>query len=411
MKRIAILHYTAPPVVGGVEITIYHHARLLSKKGYQVMVIAGNKGETFPGVEFQQIEEINSRHKLVLEVGRQLAQGKISNDFYSLRGRLIESLGTLFNRVDVCIVHNVMTLHKNIVLTAALKHLAENGTTRLIAWSHDFAWQDTLYQPVLHPGYPWDLLRTPWKGVKYVVVSAHRRKRLAELFAIDEEQITVVNPGVDVVEILKLEPLTKDIVQKLDLLEAHPIFLLPARITRRKNIEFAIQIISALKSEYPKVACVVTGPPGPHNPTNVAYLEELNRLKRGLGVDNHVHFIYELAGSGETLWIPDKVVSDLYHLSDLLLFPSRKEGFGIPVLEAGLLRLPVFAADIPPIRESVGVYANLFKLSSTATEVANMIIESLEKNNAYRMRQHIRQHYTWQSLVDKKLIPLIEEGI
>ena len=39
--RVAILHYAAPPIVGGVESTIYHHARLLAGAGYAVTVIAG----------------------------------------------------------------------------------------------------------------------------------------------------------------------------------------------------------------------------------------------------------------------------------------------------------------------------------------------------------------------------------
>ncbi|MFQ6000100.1 MAG: hypothetical protein ACE5LG_00350 [Anaerolineae bacterium] len=31
MTRVAILHYAAPPIVGSVESTIYHHARVLAQ--------------------------------------------------------------------------------------------------------------------------------------------------------------------------------------------------------------------------------------------------------------------------------------------------------------------------------------------------------------------------------------------
>jgi hypothetical protein len=40
-NRVAILHYAGPPIVGGVESTIYHHALALSHRGYQVEVVAG----------------------------------------------------------------------------------------------------------------------------------------------------------------------------------------------------------------------------------------------------------------------------------------------------------------------------------------------------------------------------------
>jgi len=37
----AILHYTAPPVVGGVEAVIDAHARIFLQMGYPVSIIAG----------------------------------------------------------------------------------------------------------------------------------------------------------------------------------------------------------------------------------------------------------------------------------------------------------------------------------------------------------------------------------
>ena len=40
-KHIAMLHYAAPPVVGGVETTLAHHARLLAADGYRVRVVCG----------------------------------------------------------------------------------------------------------------------------------------------------------------------------------------------------------------------------------------------------------------------------------------------------------------------------------------------------------------------------------
>ena len=33
MKRIAILHFAGPPTVGGVESTIFQHARLMAAAG------------------------------------------------------------------------------------------------------------------------------------------------------------------------------------------------------------------------------------------------------------------------------------------------------------------------------------------------------------------------------------------
>lgn len=407
--RVAILHYAAPPIVGGVESTIYHHGRLLAQAGYTVRVIAG-RGEPFhPQVTFHHIPEVDSRHPKVLAVGQILAEGQVPPSLAPLRDRLIDHLRILLVDTDVCIVHNAITLHKNLPLTAALRHLADERVTRFIAWCHDFAWQDTLYIPDLHPGQPWDLLRTAWPGVRYVVVSAHQRERLTSLLDLPEDQIEVVNPGVDVAEFLKLEPITRRLLDKLDLLAADPLMLLPARITRRKNIEFAVRVTAALTRHKPQATLVVTGPPGPHNPSNVAYLEALQALREELGLTSRVHFLYEYGDGDQPLHVSDAMMADLYHLADLLLFPSRREGFGIPVLEAGLVRLPVFAADIPSVQESAGDLAHLFDPEGDPVAAAEAITAHLADDRTCQLRRRVLSQFTWQAIVERRLLPLIQE--
>jgi len=409
--HISILHYAAPPIVGGVESTIYHHSRLLVEAGYSVAVIAG-RGESFnKDIPFHLIPEIDSRHPDVIEVGHALARGEVPNEFITLREKLINALSCHLENSDVLIVHNVVTLHKNLALTAALKLLSELKMTDFIAWCHDFAWQDSLYTPDLHAGYPWDLLRSPWSGVRYVAVSNDRKHKLAKLLGIPNTEITIVPPGVDVYQFLNLSPLTQLIVNRLNLLDADPLILLPARLTRRKNIEFAIQVIASLKQYYPQVALVITGPPGPHNPKNIAYLESLRALRKELKVETNIHFLYEFGDNGQTLNLPDDAIADLYRLSDLLLFPSQREGFGIPILEAGLARMPIFASDIPTVHESSGGSANLFDPDGDPKEVAANIHSYLESDRTYRLRKQVMGQFTWKSILNNRIIPLLEDEV
>jgi len=406
--NISILHYAAPPIVGGVESTIYHHSRLLSSAGYDVSVIAG-RGESFNNkIPLHLIPEIDSRHPEVIDIGSALASGEVLNEFTNLRDTLFQKLNVLLENTDILIVHNVITLHKNLALTAALKLISEQKNPAMIAWCHDFAWQDTLYTPDLHHGYPWDLLRSPWADVHYVTVSNHRKNILADLLGIPEAEINVIPPGMDVDQFLKLSPLTREIIDHLNLLDADPLVLLPARLTRRKNIEFALRVVDSIKHDFPEVSLIITGPPGPHNPKNIAYLESLRSLRNELLLESNIHFLYEFGELGQTKNIPDEVIADLYQLSDILLFPSFHEGFGIPILEAGLARMPIFSSDIPPVRESSNGLINLFDPNGDPMKVGDQISSYLKSDRTYKLRKNVMSQFTWKSILNTKIIPLLD---
>jgi hypothetical protein len=68
----------------------------------------------------------------------------------------------------------------------------------MIAWSHDLAWVNQLYAPTMHSGYPWDLLRVPAPGVRYVVVSRERQTELSALWDGNGDADILVAPnGID----------------------------------------------------------------------------------------------------------------------------------------------------------------------------------------------------------------------
>jgi glycosyltransferase involved in cell wall biosynthesis len=403
--KIVLLHYAAPPVVGGVESVISHHARLMVHAGHEVSILAGRGEQTDQQIPFIQVPMADSRHPLVDAIKKDLDQGHIPLEFPELVERLAEELWNMLSDADCLIAHNVCSLNKNLILTAALKKLAERPNhPQFILWHHDLAWTTPRYRNELHAGHPWDLLCTAWEGVEQVTISEFRRRELAELMKLPEEKIWVIPNGLDVAHFLKLEKQTLGFIDQLDLLKAAPILILPVRITPRKNIELALEVMAALRKDVPLARLIVTGPLGPHNPANIRYFEELRSLRSALHLDEMVHFLAEFTQE----YLPDEVVSDFYQIADALLLPSREEGFGIPILEAGLVGMPVFCADIPPLRDLGLSFVNYFSLDEDPAHIASMLADRLSTSPLSAFRARIRSEYTWGQVYQRQIQPLLE---
>jgi mannosylglucosylglycerate synthase len=403
--NITLLHYSAPPVVGGVESVVGEHARLMASDGQQVTILAGRGAQTDPRVAFSELPQVDSRHPEVEAVKAELDAGKVTRRFETLVGDLESELSRRLAGTQVLIAHNVCSLNKNLALTAALKKVTEKpGAPHLILWNHDLAWTTPRYRSELHDGYPWDLLRTDWPGTTLVTVSEMRHQEMAQLLNVPGSRIEVVPNGVDVARFLKLEPRTVQFVEELDLLSADPLVLLPVRITPRKNIELAIRTLAKLRGYFHHARLVVTGPLGPHNPANTTYFQKLIGLRSSLKLDQAVVFLAEHTQD----YLPDEVIADFYRLADIMLLPSLEEGFGIPILEAGLAGVPVFCSDIPPLRELGEKSAEFFSPHADPGDVAALIAHKMERDNAFTLRLRVKLDYTWQSIYKEKIRPLLK---
>jgi len=402
--KIAILHYSVPPVVGGVESVIAHHARLMDADGHLVQLIAGRGESLGDDIPLTSIPLADSQDPRVLEVKEQLDGGDVPDDFNSLRDELVAQLQTALSNVDILIAHNVCSLNKNLALTAALHKLhTSQELPCLVLWHHDLSWTTPRYLPELHDGYPWDLLRTDWDRTRHVVVSELRREELADLMKLNPESVKVIPNGVDAARFYKFESQTQKFLEQMNLMNAAPILLLPVRITRRKNIELALYTLSELQKHFPQAALVITGPLGPHNARNREYFDKLLKLRSQLDLQDSAFFLAELSES----FLPDEVIADFYRIADALLFPSREEGFGIPLLEAAFSHIPAFCADIPPLRELGLDDAYYFSPDEDPMVIASAIADYFRATAPARLAIRARTTFRWEAIYQEHITPLL----
>lgn len=415
-RTVAFLHYSAPPIVGGVESVMLAHLRLFIDAGYSTSVLAGKGDKTALPLETDliRIPELDGGHPAIVRLSQKLEQGQVSPDFYEAATYLESRLAFLLSSIDLLIVHNVFTKHFNLPLTAALFRLLDKGRIRrCVAWCHDVTWASPTSRSKVFPGYPWDLLRTFRSDLTYVTVSQERRRELSNVFDCAPEHIRVIYNGVDSAELLALSTKGQELTKRLGMWDSDLNLIMPVRVTKAKNIELALKLTAALKQKGIIPKLVVTGPPDPYDRASMEYFESLRMLRKELGVTDEVSFIFESGPvSAEPFIVDMHVVAELLRVSDALFMPSYREGFGMPVLEAGLLGLPVFSADsVPSAQEIARENVTLFSAQADAGQVADLIYRCMEDSPTYRLRRHIRQTLTWQGIFRQQILPLLVDGI
>jgi glycosyltransferase involved in cell wall biosynthesis len=133
--------------------------------------------------------------------------------------------------------------------------------------------------------------------------------------------------------------------------ERERFVLYPARPWPHKNHALLFEAFALVRREHPELELILTG--GGH---------DAGRLPEGVR-------LLGLVSRAE--------LADLYRRAAALAFPSRYEGFGLPVLEAMASGLPVAAAAGGAVQEVAGDRAALFDPDSPA-EAAAAILHAIE---------------------------------
>jgi glycosyltransferase involved in cell wall biosynthesis len=171
---------------------------------------------------------------------------------------------------------------------------------------------------------------------RIVAVSEHTRRDLNRLLAIPVESIEIIHEGVDkAFRPLQNQATLESVRQKYDLPAAMILYL--GTLEPRKGLDTLIAAYGALAADVLHDV-VIAGKRG-------WYTEPLFQQVEALGLGQRVHF---------TDYIPDEDLPALYNLAHLFVYPSRYEGFGLPVLEAMACGVPVVCTNAASVPEIVG---------------------------------------------------------
>ncbi len=227
--------------------------------------------------------------------------------------------------------------------------------------------------------YHWKFSNSIANADRIIAISENTRQDILRYFAVDPAKIRVIYQS--------CAPAFQAPFLPGAVAEVRAKFKLPARyllfvgtISRRKNIEVILRAMSmAPAGLLPDLVIIGRGKD---------YQEKIEALAHSLGLQERLQIINNLDDT------PDLV--QVYRGATVVIYPSIYEGFGLPIAEGMLAKVPVIAADNSSLREAGGPSTRYFnpdqpgELVQQLTEVLNQEAlreEMIRSGYAYAMER------------------------
>lgn len=172
-------------------------------------------------------------------------------------------------------------------------------------------------------------------------LAEHVPERLAAGFRVQSFHL-----GANLADSLQSKGLPSDAKSTVRAMSSAPSFLMVGTLEPRKGHILALDAFECLWAQGLRVNLVIAGKQG--------WLADAisTRLQQHPEFGNQLFWIQQAS---------DEYLETLYATASCLLAASEGEGFGLPLIEAAIHKLPILATDLPVFREVAGDHAIFFQ--------------------------------------------------
>jgi len=230
-----------------------------------------------------------------------------------------------------------------------------------------------------------ELKRSAHQSDIIITISENSKKEIIEYLDVEPSKIKIIYPGIDHELFNKdIDEDQKNIIRKkYKLPDRYALYL--GNLEPRKNVKSIIKGIAEYNHNYhDNLLLVIAGESG-------WMYEPIYKTIQEYKMDHNIVF---------TGYIDEVDKPAIYKMSEIFLFPSLYEGFGIPVLEAMASGVPVITSNTSSLPEVVGDAAILVNPQN----VENIVNSIFSLNNNQKLRNDLIQKglaqskkYNWKS--------------
>jgi len=305
MLRILVINWRdiRNPEAGGAEVHLHEIFRRIVSRGHEVVLLASR----FPGsAREEQVDGI-----------RVIRRGRWWNFNYVVP---VVYLSWLRHWGFDILVDDI---NKIPFYTPLYVH------TPMLALMHHF-FGDSIFHETAFPfaSYVYlseRLVPMVYRRTRFTVVSESTRDELVDK-GVAGSRVTVVHNGIDH---NRYRPDTRR-------RQPDPEVVYLGRLKKYKSIDLTLQAMKRVREDIPNARLTIVGD-GDDRP-------RLERVSRQLGLGDAVRF---------TGWVSEGEKIRLLQRAQVVVNPSRKEGWGVTVIEANACGAPVIASDVPGLRDAV----------------------------------------------------------
>lgn len=242
------------------------------------------------------------------------------------------------------------------------------------------------------------------KGDAVIANSIYTAENISKIYGINKSKIDIIPRGVDVNNFKKSDINSHEIAKIKEnwriFDKEKVIILLPARLTKWKGHEVAIEAINLLKGEsfFKNIVCLFAG----EQKNSQKYIHNLNRLISSYSLEKKIRLI----GKVENMPLA-------YHASDVILSPSiEPEPFGRIPIEAQASGKIIISCDAGAVKDTIKSGKNFtgFKaIPNNSESLADKIKIALKMENEEiqgmqkRAIMNVKNNFSLESMCKKTL--------